>query len=279
MSDRERVERTAAFWSAGDYPRVAERLLPAALELVAACAPGPGDRVLDVAAGTGNAALAAAERGARVTASDITPTMIALGRERTAAAGLDAVVEWREADAQALPFADGAFDLTMSVFGAIFAPDPGRAAAELARVTRPGGTVALAAWTPGSINGRLGQITRRHLAQPAPAPGAAPEPLDPTLWGEPEVARRRLAPHCDRVDIASRALRWEFASSEAAMAFYEESAPPFVMARRATGDAYPALRAELAALIAAEVEPGDAGIAILSEWLLIRGRRPAPAPR
>lgn len=273
MHDDERRRRTATFWSAGHYPAVAERLQLVAAELVAACAPVPGDRVLDVAAGTGNAALEAAGRGARVTASDITPAMLAFGRERTAAAGAE--VEWHEADAQALPFPDGAFDLTMSVFGAIFAPDPVRAAAELARVTRPGGTLALAAWTPGGGNGRLGQIVRRHLP-PSPAPAGGPEPPDSTLWGNPAVARARLEPHCEDLRLEERTLWWEFPSVEEAVAFYERNGAPFVVAREALGDAYPAMRAEVEELIRTRAERRAEGIAFPGEWLHIRGRRRPP---
>ena len=120
-------------WGLGEYERVAQRIAPAAEALVEAAGVGPGTRVLDVAAGTGNVALAAAGRGARVTATDLSPRMVELGRVRTSG------VEWSVADAQDLPFDDGTFDVVLSCFGSMFAPDRQRTADELLRVTRPGG--------------------------------------------------------------------------------------------------------------------------------------------
>ena len=137
--------------SLGDYRELARQFEPTAVALVEACGVGPGIEVLDVAAGTGNLAVAAARRGARVVASDLTPRMVELGRERSAAEGLD--IEWREADAEDLPFDDGRFDVAASSFGAQFAPRPQVAAAELFRVVSSGGTVGMANWTPRAISG------------------------------------------------------------------------------------------------------------------------------
>jgi ribosomal protein L17 len=133
-------------WSEGNYPAIAEVLMPVARALVDACAISAGQEVLDVAAGTGNVAVVAAEEGASVVASDLTPTLIDLGRARSAEAGLD--IEWVEADAEALPFEDARFDCVTSTFGAMFAPRPEVVARELFRVVRPGNTVGMANWTP-----------------------------------------------------------------------------------------------------------------------------------
>jgi ubiquinone/menaquinone biosynthesis C-methylase UbiE len=167
---------TTTVWARGNYPKVAEdlvgRLGP---ELVEACDIQPGQRVLDVGAGTGNASIPAAERGATVVASDVTPELLAAGREQADALGVE--LDWVEADAQALPFEDGEFDTVISTIGVMFAPDHQRAADELVRVCRPGGTIGLVSWTPTGSIGRFFATLGAH----APAPPAGFQP--PPLWG------------------------------------------------------------------------------------------------
>jgi SAM-dependent methyltransferase len=155
-------------WSLGDYRELARQFEPTAAALVEACGVGPGMEVLEVAAGTGNLAVAAARRGARVVASDLTPRMVELGQQRSAAEGL--AIEWLEADAEDLPFDAGRFDVAASTFGAMFAPRPQVAATELFRVVRSGGTVGLANWTPQGYLGRQidlasGATGRRRLPE------------------------------------------------------------------------------------------------------------------
>jgi SAM-dependent methyltransferase len=163
-------------WASGDYPSMVETfLLPLGPTLVQACGIGPGVGVLDVAAGTGNAALPAAAAGAQVTASDLTPEIMAAGRSRAQGAGL--ALEWVEADAEHLPFEDASFDVVMSCIGAMFAPHHQDVADELVRVCRPGGTIGLLSWTPEGMVGALFR-TMGPFA-PAPPPGAQPPPL----WG------------------------------------------------------------------------------------------------
>jgi SAM-dependent methyltransferase len=175
--DTELKARHRAMWASGDYPKMVETfLLPLGPRLVQAAGIGPGDRVLDVAAGTGNASIPAAERGAHVVASDLTPELLEAGRRN--AHGLD--IEWVTADAEQLPFEDESFDVVLSSIGVMFAPHHERAADELVRVCRRGGTIALLSWTPEGMLGALFR-TMKPFAPPPP-PGAQ----SPPLWGSEE---------------------------------------------------------------------------------------------
>jgi SAM-dependent methyltransferase len=179
VSDTELKARHRAMWASGDYPTMVETfLLPLGPRLVKACGIGPGMSVLDVAAGTGNASIPAAERGATVTASDLTPELLEAGRRRAEAEGLE--LEWVEADAENLPFDAESFDVVMSSIGAMFAPHHQAVADELVRVCRPGGTIGLLSWTPEGMIGALFR-TMGPFAPPPP-PGAQPPPL----WGSEE---------------------------------------------------------------------------------------------
>ena len=178
-SDSELKARHRAMWASGDYASMVETfLLPLGPRLVEACGIGPGMRVLDVAAGTGNASIPAARAGADVTASDLTPELLEAGRRRAEAEGLE--LEWVQGDAEHLPFADESFDVVMSSIGAMFAPHHQDVADELARVCRPGGTVGLLSWTPEGMLGALFR-TMGPFAPPPPS-GAQPPPL----WGSEE---------------------------------------------------------------------------------------------
>ena len=188
--DTELKARHRAMWASGDYPTMVETfLLPLGPRLVEAAGIGPGMRVLDVAAGTGNASLPAAQTGADVVASDLTPELLEAGRSRAEASGLE--LEWVEADAENLPFEDASFDVVMSAIGAMFAPHHQRVADEFVRVCRPGGTVALLSWTPEGMIGALFR-TMGPFA-PSPPPGASPPPL----WGGEDHIRGLFG---DRVD-------------------------------------------------------------------------------
>lgn len=171
-----------AMWALGDYDRVATEVVqglgPALVEASGARA---GDRVLDVAAGSGNASLPAARLGCRVVATDLTPELVQIGRDRSAADGL--AITWQEADAEHLPFDDGEFDAVLSCVGVMFAPFHQPVADELVRVVRPGGTIALANWTPEGFIGQLFAAMKPYA--PAPPPGATPGPR----WGDEEHVR------------------------------------------------------------------------------------------
>ncbi len=191
VSDSELKARHSAMWASGDYPSMVETfLLPLGPRLVEACGIGPDMRVLDVAAGTGNASIPAAQSGAQVTASDLTPKLLEAGRERADAAGVE--LEWVEADAENLPFEDESFDVVMSSIGAMFAPHHQDVADELVRVCRRGGTIGLLSWTPEGMLGALFRTIGPFAAPPPP--GAQPPPL----WGSQEHLHELFG---DRVDF------------------------------------------------------------------------------
>jgi SAM-dependent methyltransferase len=188
--DTELKARHRKMWASGDYPSMVETfLLPLGPRLVDAAGIGEGMRVLDVAAGTGNASIVAAQRGAQVTASDLTPELFDAGRARAQSEGVE--LEWVEADAENLPFDDGSYDVVMSSIGAMFAPHHQDVADELVRVCRAGGTIALLSWTPEGMIGALFR-TMGPFAPPPP-PGAQPPPL----WGSEDHVRELFG---DRVE-------------------------------------------------------------------------------
>jgi len=157
---------------------------PAAARLVRFAGVRPGQRVLDVACGTGVVAVTAARLGARVTGADFTPELLAQARESSSIAELN--VDWNDADVEQLPFADQEFDVVLSQFGHMFAPRPAVAVAEMLRVLKPGGTIAFTTWPAESLVGRTMALTMRYL--PPPPPGVAP----PLQWGDPAIVRERL---------------------------------------------------------------------------------------
>ena len=166
--------RQQSAWASGDYAVIGTTLQIVGEQLAEACDLRSDERVLDVAAGNGNATLAAARRGCSVTSTDYVPALLDRGAERARAERLD--VTFQVADAEILPFADASFDAVLSTFGVMFAPDQGRAAAELARVCRPGGRIGLANWTPEGFIGQVFRTLGRHLPPPA---GVQP----PSRWG------------------------------------------------------------------------------------------------
>jgi SAM-dependent methyltransferase len=184
-------QKHRAMWASGDYPSMVETfLLPLGPRLVEACGIGPGDRVLDVAAGTGNASIVAAKTGADVVASDLTPELFEAGRARAEAEGVE--LEWVEADAHDLPFEDDGFDVVISSIGVMFAPFHQKAADELVRVCKPGGKLGLLSWTPEGMIGALFRAMGQFM--PPPPEGAQPPPL----WGGEDHLRDLLG---DRVEL------------------------------------------------------------------------------
>lgn len=181
-ADRALKQKHRAMWASGDYPALAsELLLELGAILVEACGVTSRQRVLDIATGAGNAAIPAAMMGAKVVASDLTPELFDAGRHQAADRGVE--LEWKEGDAEALPFADDVFDTVMSCLGVMFAPHHQAAADELLRVCKPGGTIGLLSWTPEGFTGRM-FATLKPFAPPPP-PGAQPAPL----WGSEDHLR------------------------------------------------------------------------------------------
>jgi SAM-dependent methyltransferase len=179
-----------ATWMAGDFGMIAKTAVKAAEEFVARLPIKPGMRVLDVACGTGNVAIPAARLGAVVTGVDIAENLLVQARERAAAEGVAATFD--EGDAEQLPYADGTFDAVVTMFGAMFAPRPELVAAELARVLKPDGLLAMANWNPASFSGKMFKVGSAHVPPP---PGLAP----PVLWGDEGVVRERLAQGFDEI--------------------------------------------------------------------------------
>jgi ubiquinone/menaquinone biosynthesis C-methylase UbiE len=215
-------ERHRAMWASGDYPEVATTLIPdLGQALVEACDLQPGQRVLDVAAGSGNAAIPAALAGAQVTASDLTPELFVAGREEAARAGVD--ITWEVGDAEALPYDDASFDVVMSCVGVMFAPDHAASANELVRVVRPGGTIGLVSWTPEGFIGQMFSTMKPYA--PPPPPGAQPPPL----WGREEHVRELLGDAVTDVSAQRRSVVIDrFRTAEEFLDFFKRCYGPTI---------------------------------------------------
>jgi SAM-dependent methyltransferase len=251
-------------WSLGDYRDVARYLQPHAEALAVAADIRPGMDVLDVAAGNGNFAVAAAQRGAHVMASDLTPKMIELGRARSAAEGFD--IDWQEADAEHLPFPDTFYDVVGSVFGAMFAPRPDRVAAELFRVVKPAGIVAMANYAQ---TGFLGSFTELLLKYSLAPPGGAQLP-SPFEWGDPAEVRRRFDGKASSLRLETRTVRFAFPSADAGFAFWERTNPPLMALRTMLPpERYEQLRLEGARLMRTLNVATDGSLALDSEYLSV----------
>ncbi len=258
----------ATTWGAGDYPWMASRLNDAAARAVRAVGAGPRDDVLDVACGTGNAALLAAARGARTTAIDFEPDLVDIARGRAATEGAE--VDWRVGDATAMPFDDEQFSVVVSVFGVMYAADHHAAAAELARVCADGGRVALTAWTPESFMPALGAALAPYL--PPPPPGGQP----PSRWGDAAAIRELLAGHGLVIQTSVVEHLWlAFGGRNEAVDFLVATAGN-VMAERGrlvTEDRWDAMRADVEALVGQRNEGDEIEVDLPLSYRLVTAVR------
>src|SRR3954451_15468341 len=232
MSDQDTIDLKAAHrfvWGLGDYHEVAVvTIAQFGPELVEACGIGPGQRVLDVAAGAGNVAIPAAATGAEVIASDITPELFEAGRRDAEAAGVE--LRWMEADAEALPFGDGEFDVVTSSVGAMFAPDHAAVARELLRVCRPGGTIGMINYTLEGFAGQFFLMLRPYT------PSGPPDAKPPMAWGDPDHVRELLGPGVESLDIKRKSATLEFATPADLCTFYRSNFGPAIVAYASVGE-------------------------------------------
>jgi SAM-dependent methyltransferase len=259
-------ERMRATWMAGDFGKIAEYSARDAEMFVERLGITPGIQVLDVACGTGNLAIPAARKGAVVTGVDIATNLLAQARARAAAEGLK--IAFEEGDAEHLSFPDAQFDLVMSMFGAMFAPDPERVASELARVCRHGGKIAMANWTPEGFTGKMFRLTSRHLPPPVEIPA-------PTLWGDEAVARLRLTTLGVRVETTRRTILFDypFPPRDVVQFFKDYFGPTKVAFSRLDDEGKIAYRHDLEKLWSEHNRASDGKTLIHNEYLEVIGTR------
>jgi SAM-dependent methyltransferase len=269
--DADLKARHRAMWALGDYSEVAADVIPdLGSVLVETCGVRAGDSVLDVACGSGNAAIPAALRGARVTACDLTPALLEAGRRLAAARGAE--ISWREGDAESLPFADGTFDVVLSCVGVMFAPHHQASADELLRVCRPEGTVGLLSWTPEGFVGQMFSAMKPYSSPPPP--GAQPPPL----WGDEDHVRSLFGDRVGDIVTSRRMVTVDrFERPEAFRDYFRAKYGPTVAAYRGLAnepERIAALDRDLADL-ARQHDRGTATTVMDWEYLLLTARRVA----
>jgi ubiquinone/menaquinone biosynthesis C-methylase UbiE len=253
-------------WSKGDFAMVAGIVFNASESLAEALDIVPGERVLDVACGSGNGAISAARRSwGGVVGADYVPALLERGRERAAAERLD--VEFVEADAQDLPFGDGEFDVTMSIFGAMFAPDQPKTAAELLRVTKPGGRIGMANWTPAGSVGQMFQTISKH----APPPPGVESPLG---WGTEDRVRELFGDAVSEIRFERRISRQPFRSADHYIEFFRTYFGPTQTAYERVGpEGEQALTDDLRSFLDDANTAGDRAMVLEAEYLQLIATR------
>ena len=255
--------RQRVAWSSGDYAVIGTTLQIVGEELCESLALDvrAGQKVLDVAAGNGNASLAAARRWCEVVATDYVPALLERARERAVAERL--AIEFREADVEALPFADGSFDVVVSTFGVMFAPDQARAAAEMLRVCKSGGKIGLANWTPEGFIGRVFKTVGKHVPPPAGV-------KSPALWGSQARIVELFEPHARSIATAPRSFVFRYRSPEHWLEVFKTYYGPVLKAFAALApSAQAALERDLLALAHEGNRATDGSMVVPSEYLQI----------
>jgi len=252
-------QRQRAMWAAGDYATLSEYISDVGEHVVERAGVEASMRVLDVACGTGNAAIPAARAGAEVTGLDLVPELLEGGRAKAVSAGVE--IHWVEGDAEDLPFDDDAFDRVLSTAGHMFAPRHKRTADEMARVCSPGGAVAIACWTP---EGSVGDVLRASGSYMPPPPDFASPPI---LWGTEDHVREMFAPATD-FEFERRSTIIEYESVEGFADFFMDRFGPMVVARQMLGERFGELRSEILEIWGRWNESGDGRLVLPQEYLL-----------
>jgi SAM-dependent methyltransferase len=251
--------RQQAAWSSGDFAVIGTTLQIVGESLCEAVDLRAGEKVLDVAAGNGNATLAAARRFADVTSTDYVPALLERGRERAVAERLP--VTFQVADAEALPFADAAFDVVLSTYGAMFTPDQARAAAEMVRVCRPGGRIGMANWTPDGFIGQLFRVIGRHLPPPQGAPS-------PAFWGTRAGLDALFGGDAAAIVAEERSFAFRYRSAAHMLEVFRGTYGPVLKAFEALKpDGQAALEADMLELMARFNRAGDAALVLPAAYL------------
>lgn len=267
-TDRESLRQFhRAMWATGDFAKVALDTVDSARELVARADIGPGMEVLDVATGSGNVAIPAAEAGAIVIGLDLVPELLEAGRQRSAEAAVE--VEWIEGDAEELPFADGRFDRVVSAFGVMFAPQHERAAGELDRVLKPGGKLAMSNWTQQGVGGQIYEATSKYLPP-------APDARSPFQWGSEEHVRQLFAGKGYAFGFERKAVTFRSASAAAYMGHMTENFGPMCITKQVleTTGRWDDLRSDVVTLLQAAGRSTESNFEFEQEYLQAIGSKP-----
>lgn len=253
-------QRMRASWTAGDFGQIARYTAKCAAAFVDRLKLQPGMRVLDVACGSGNLAIPAARTGAQVWGIDIVPNLLTQARERAAAEGLRAIFE--EGDAEQLPFPEANFDVVMSMFGAMFGPRPEVVAAEVARVCKPGGTIAMANWVPDGFVAQQFALGNRYLPPPEGFPA-------PVLWGDEQVVRARLSSYAAEIRTARQTVDFvfPFPPGEVVQFFRQYFGPTQIAFSRLNGEAQAAYLSDLENLWSQYNEAAGGDTVVRTEYL------------
>jgi SAM-dependent methyltransferase len=265
LTEAQKAART--LWSAGDYPTAARQIAEVGTTTVDGAQIGSDDVVLDVACGAGNATIPAAKLAAKTTGLDITPELMEAGKKAAADAGVE--IEWIEGDAQDLPFEDASFDVVLSVFGCMFAPDHRKTAEELVRVMKAGGRLAVAAWRPEGNVGRMFGTIASHM--PPPPEGFQPPPL----WGNEEHVREIFDGLPIELELEPTTVVFAADSADSFFEEFERDLPPIVMAKKGLEPEgrWEPLRADLQQLYEDTNESDDGSFRAAQEYVLIKGTK------